>query len=253
MILQSFPFFGIYGEMDNSYKRDQNNKYTITEETVEEISYELGTAVNGIIGLASIAETKLEEPEQVKGCLHQINSLAAGLVETLNRMLIEVRQENSMRLDMKTVLSDVDKVLNQLEKPEETIVEGSAFCCDKHFLVVEDNEISREVETQMLEFLGGTVRQACNGREAVNILRESEQNEYDMVFMDIQMPEMDGYTATREIRELDREDLKSLPVIGLSANTFAKDEQLAKEVGMNAFVSKHMTMAQLRKFLSEWM
>ena len=101
--------------MDNSYKRDQNNKYTITEETVEEISYELGTAVNGIIGLASIAETKLEEPEQVKGCLHQINSLAAGLVETLNRMLIEVRQENSMRLDMKTVLSDVDKVLNHLK------------------------------------------------------------------------------------------------------------------------------------------
>ena len=71
--------------------------------------------------------------------------------------------------------------------------------------------------------------------------------------MDIQMPEMDGYTATKEIRALDREDLRTLPVIGLSANTFAKDEQLAREVGMNAFVSKHMTMAQLRKFLSEWM
>ena len=97
------------------------------------------------------------------------------------------------------------------------------------------------------------VGEACNGREAVNILRESEQNEYDMVFMDIQMPELDGYTATREIRGLDREDLKSLPVVGLSANTFAKDEQLAREVGMNAFVSKHMTMAQLREFLAEWM
>lgn len=253
MILQSFPIFGIYGEMDNLYKRDRNNKYTITEETVEEISYELGTAVNGIIGLASIAETKLEETEQVKGYLHQINSLAAELVETLNRMLIDVRQENCMRLDMKTVLSDVDKVLDQLEEPGESVMEKGAFCCKKHFLVVEDNEISREVETQMLEFLGGTVRQARNGREAVDILREAAQNEYDMVFMDIQMPEMDGYTATREIRALDREDLRNLPVIGLSANTFAKDEQLVKEVGMNAFISKHMTLAQLRKFLSEWM
>lgn len=239
--------------MDNSYKRNQKNSYTITEETIEEISYELGTAVNGITGLASIAETKLKEPEYVAGYLHQINSLAAGLVETLNRLLIDVRQENSMRLDMKTVLSDVDKVLDQLEECEEPVTGNMAQCCQKHFLVVEDNEISREVETQMLEFLGGTVRQARDGREAVDILRESGQNEYDMVFMYIHMPEVDGYTATRQIRELGREDLRCLPVIGLSANTFARDEELAKKVGMDAFVSKHMTMAQLRKFLLEWM
>lgn len=253
MILKSFPIFRIYGAMDNSYKRNQKNSYTITEETIEEISYEIGTAVNGITGLASIAETKLKEPEYVAGCLHQINSLAAGLVETLNRLLIDVRQENSMRLDMKTVLSDVDKVLDQLEECEEPVSGNMAQCCQKHFLVVEDNEISREVETQMLEFLGGTVRQARDGREAVDILRESGQNEYDMVFMDIHMPEMDGYTATRQIRELGREDLRCLPVIGLSANTFARDEELAKKVGMDAFVSKHMTMAKLRKFLLEWM
>lgn len=253
MILKSFPIFRIYGAMDNSYKRNQKNSYTITEETIEEISYELGTAVNGITGLASIAETKLKEPEYVAGYLHQINSLAAGLVETLNRLLIDVRQENSMRLDMKTVLSDVDKVLDQLEECEEPVTGNMAQCCQKHFLVVEDNEISREVETQMLEFLGGTVRQARDGREAVDILRESGQNEYDMVFMYIHMPEVDGYTATRQIRELGREDLRCLPVIGLSANTFARDEELAKKVGMDAFVSKHMTMAQLRKFLLEWM
>ena len=251
--LTIIPHFWTYGAMDNLNKRNQKNSYTITEETVEAISYELGTAVNGIMGLASIAETKLKEPEYVAGCLHQINSLAAGLVETLNRMLIDVRQENSMCLDVKTVLSDVDKVLERLEESEEPVTDNAAFCCDKQFLVVEDNEISREVETQMLEFLGGTVRQARDGREAVDILRESGQNEYDMVFMDIQMPEMDGYTATRQIRELGREDLKCLPVIGLSANTFARDEELAKEVGMDAFVSKHMTMAQLKRFLVEWM
>ena len=94
---------------------------------------------------------------------------------------------------------------------------------DKRILLVEDNEINREIARELIGETGAMIEEACDGEEAVKMVSDSGEGYYDMILMDIQMPRMDGYEATKKIRGMDREDVKKISIIAMTANAFAED------------------------------
>lgn len=123
----------------------------------------------------------------------------------------------------------------------------------KRFLLVDDNELNREIGQEILQMYGARVDLACNGQQAVDILVMGPENVYDAVFMDIQMPVKNGYEATRDIRSAYRDDLLQLPIFAMTANAFANDVQDALNAGMNAHISKPLDMAVLSKVLDQFL
>lgn len=130
-------------------------------------------------------------------------------------------------------------------QPEEISFPG------KRILVVEDNEPNMEIICTILENYGIKTEQAVNGKEAVRRMEESVPGYYDMIFMDIMMPEMDGLEATRTIRNLDREDCKKIPIYAMSANAFDEDVKRSLASGMNGHLSKPVNLQVLEKTLQK--
>ena len=116
-----------------------------------------------------------------------------------------------------------------------------------HILLVEDNELNMEIAEFMLQNEGAYVTKAWNGQEAVEIFEKSKPNEFDVILMDIMMPVMDGYEATKMIRSLDREDAKKISIIAMTANAFTEDRIRAKEAGMDEHLSKPIVIDEAIK------
>lgn len=123
----------------------------------------------------------------------------------------------------------------------------------KRVLLVEDNDLNAEIVAEILGMTGLAVDLAQNGRDAVRILTDSEDGRYDLVFMDIHMPVLDGYKSTRIIRGKDREYLKNIPIVAMSANAFTEDIRMAKEAGMNEHLAKPLDFERLLDVLDRWL
>ena len=115
----------------------------------------------------------------------------------------------------------------------------------KHILLVEDNELNREIAQEILREYGFLVDSAENGAVAVEKVSTAAPGSYDLVLMDVQMPIMDGYTATRKIRALDDPARAKLPILAMTANAFDEDRRNALESGMNGFLSKPIVIGDL--------
>ena len=120
----------------------------------------------------------------------------------------------------------------------------------KRLLLVEDNMVNMEIAKMILTKQGFEIETAENGEIAVDMVASSEPGYYEAVLMDIQMPVMDGYAATRAIRSLNNKELASIPVLAMTANAFKEDEEAAAEAGMNAHVAKPIDVNDLMSKLA---
>lgn len=121
-----------------------------------------------------------------------------------------------------------------------------------HILLAEDNDINAEIAMEILAMQGAVIERACNGKEAVEKFEGSSIGTYDVILMDIQMPEMDGWEATRMIRQMDRGDA-NLPIFAMSANAFVEDRRRSMEAGMNGHINKPVNYDELRREIGEHM
>ena len=131
------------------------------------------------------------------------------------------------------------------DAPQELLPEEDADFKDRHILLVEDNELNREIAQEILREYGFRVDTAENGAVAVEKVSTAAPGSYDLVLMDVQMPVMDGYTATRQIRALEDPALAGIPILAMTANAFDEDRRNAMESGMNGFLSKPIVIGDL--------
>ena len=167
----------------------------------------------------------------------------AGITGFISKPLFKSTLFNSLR--------QFAQPLQEGEKPPE---QKGPDLRGRRVLVAEDNELNQEIAMAILEDSGFTVEVAGNGKIAVEKLEASETGYYQLVLMDVQMPVMNGYEATKAIRSLKNQDLATIPIIAMTANAFEEDKQEAIRCGMNGHIAKPIDVdvlfETLRKMLS---
>ena len=200
----------------------------------------------------TIADIKVYKPEAKSiGCGQVLSSAyssekakAAGIDAFIAKPLFRSRLTATLR--QFTSGRKEKTARNYLEKLSESDYTG------KRILLVEDNELNREIAGEILQMTGAEVEIAENGKIAVEKVEASPKGSYDLIFMDIQMPVMNGYEATAAIRSLPGAKGK-LPIVAMTANAFAEDVQLAKNTGMNGHIAKPLDMNKLNDVLKNWL
>lgn len=142
--------------------------------------------------------------------------------------------------------------LDHEEKVSPLETYGQQDFTGRRVLLVEDNEINIEVAKELLGMVGIQVEMAMNGKLAVDAVSEKEPGYFDLIFMDIQMPVMNGYEAAKAIRAFGREDLEKIPIVAMTADAFAEDIRKAEEAGMNDHISKPVDIERLQEALRKW-
>ena len=148
--------------------------------------------------------------------------------------------------ELREVLESPFAVKNQEEVPQETISFER-----KKILLVEDNELNQEIAVEILKEAGFSVDVADDGVVAVERMKTAEPGQYDLILMDIQMPVMDGYEATRQIRALENPDIARIPILAMTANAFQEDKKAAIEAGMDGHIAKPIDVSKLFGILGE--
>lgn len=123
----------------------------------------------------------------------------------------------------------------------------------KRFLLAEDNELNREIAMELLSASGAVIEYATDGKQCVEMFQQAPPHYYDLIFMDIQMPVMNGYTAVKEIRKLDREDAKTVPIWAMTADAFLEDVEKSKAVGMNGHFAKPLDIRAVNSEISKFL
>ena len=164
-----------------------------------------------------------------------------GTVEVVS----EVGKGSTFTVTLRLCLRDTQKGISSAKKKKPAPTEGK-----KRVLIVEDTEINLEIETELLRDAGYLVDVAADGSVAVEKVRNSQPGYYDLILMDIQMPIMDGYRATEEIRSLGDPVLSNIPIVALSANAFDEDKKKSRESGMNAHMEKPIDTPRLMNVIS---
>ena len=146
-----------------------------------------------------------------------------------------------------TIDLSFDIALKEEVYGSEDTIESSAIHTikGKRILLVEDNELNAEIAKTVLEDVGALITRAENGQQALELFKEKPAGTFDAILMDLMMPVMDGYTATRKIRELERSDAKTVPIIAMTANAFQEDAEKCIAVGMNAHLAKPLDIEKM--------
>ena len=147
-----------------------------------------------------------------------------------------------------------DVVSGRSERSAKDYLKGfeEADYSDKRVLIVEDNDLNREIAVEIVGMTGVRIDTAENGKEAVDKIEKFPEDWYNLVFMDIQMPVMNGYETTAAIRTLSGKR-GSIPIVAMTANAFAEDVQMAKNTGMNEHIAKPLDFNRLNMILREYL
>ena len=196
------------------------------------MSHDIRTPMNAIIGFHSPCSSTYGSAGSGKGLSDKNRNIEpASFDVTLNFKTLE--EPISM--------SELREVLTKpMDIKEETLqkTERENRYSGKKVLFVEDNELNREIATALLEEIGISVDCVEDGTDAVERMNEVDDDRYDLIFMDIQMPKMDGYMTTREIRTLKNNKKANIPIVAMTANAFEEDKEKSFKAGMNAHITK---------------
>ena len=142
-------------------------------------------------------------------------------------------------------MKDLETRLQLVKKHIEESGTGSEILEGRNILLAEDNDLNAEIAEAILEHAGLRIERVENGIQCVNRILKMPTGTYDMIFMDIQMPEMDGYKATQAIRNLPDKDKACIPIIAMTANAFQEDAEKCIAVGMNAHLAKPLNIEKM--------
>lgn len=214
------------------------------------------TVTDNGIGMSEEFLAHVFEPFTREESATKSGIIGTGLGMTITKSLVEM-MGGTINIDSKaglgtTVWIDME---NKISEPV-NLKDGGNEAIDlslkgKKILLVEDNEMNREIATEILEDEGIIVDTAEDGDIAVEKMRNASMNQYDLILMDIQMPHMNGYDATRAIRALPDSYSSNIPIIAMTANAFEEDRRNAYEAGMNAHIAKPINVINLMNTLSE--
>ncbi len=211
------------------------------------------------IGMSKEFLKKIYVPFERETRFHseEMNGTGLGMVivqnnvQTLNGQ-IEINSEPGKGSEIYVVLP-LETIKEVEEENKEESKEYLQELEGKRILLVEDNELNMEIATEILEMQGVKITQAFDGKQAVDIFRNSVEGYFDAILMDVQMPVMDGYEATSCIRKLPRRDARSVVILAVTANAFADDIIQAEKAGMNEHISKPIDFKELQKALTKFM
>lgn len=177
-------------------------------------------------------------------------SIAKRYVDLLGGTIdIKSQPGNGTEFIVKLPLEFGEKTADSLQTgkvlPESDMEEMKKKIQGKRILLVEDNMLNQEIAMELLTQAGFVVDTAENGKEAVEQLESAKSKEYELVLMDIQMPVMDGYAATKAIRNLPDAEIAQIPIFALSANAFQEDKDKAEAAGMNGYISKPVQIEEM--------
>jgi len=208
------------------------------------------------IGMSEEFQKHLFEPfaQEQKGGASKFGGTGLGmpitksLVEKMGGTIIFISEQG---IGTTFVITIPFKINEDVARDKEKQEEVTASIRGLNILLVEDNELNMEIAEFVIQSEGASVVKAWNGQEAVEAFEKSASGEFDAILMDVMMPVMNGYEATKMIRSMDRSDAKKIPIIAMTANAFVEDRIKSKEAGMNEHVSKPIDMKLLVKIIAE--
>ena len=206
------------------------------------------------IGMAEEFQKHIFEPFAQEHAGSRTKFSGTGLGMPISKKLIEkmggtITFESAEGIGTTFVIRVPFKIDLDADKREEQTDASEKSIKGLHILLAEDNELNMEIAEFVLQDEGADVTKAWDGQEAVELFRNSAPGEFDVILMDIMMPVMNGYEATKMIRSLDREDAKTIPIIAMTANAFMEDRIRAKEAGMDEHVAKPVDVELLIKVI----
>lgn len=208
------------------------------------------------IGMSEDFQKHIYEPftQEKKGGASKFGGTGLGMPITkklVEKMGGNITFESESGVGTTFVITIPFKINAEVEQCEDT-QELSLHALDGfNILLVEDNELNMEIAEFSLQNAGAKITKAWNGQEAFEIFKASQPYAFDAILMDVMMPVMDGYEATKKIRALSREDAKTIPIIAMTANAFSEDKIKAQEAGMNEHIAKPINMKLLLRIVSK--
>lgn len=213
---------------------------------------------NGV-GMAPEFINKIFLPFEREKTKNNFGTTGTGLGMTITKQIIDMmngkidvksKQGKGSEFTISVKLKVSEELVNKTEEP--AVISKERFE-EKRILVVEDNEMNREIAEELLLENGFKVECVTNGQEAVNAVSKSKTGYYDFIIMDVQMPVMNGYEAAKEIRKLKNKTNASIPIFATTANAFEEDKRLAIEAGMNEHIAKPVSITELLKIINNYL
>lgn len=243
-----------YKKKESEDEKAIRERQEIINSLFVQLSHDVRTPLNSIMGFLNLAQTT-DDPEQKDYYLRMAVDSSNTMTNVLNE-IIAMADDGTEKEAFKKDDSAFKKFFQRVTGREEIVrererVKANAFK-GKRILLAEDTEANAMVTESFVREWGGELIRVKDGKEAVDLVKKDPLKEFDLILMDVQMPNMDGYKATRAIRKLANKRVAKVPIIALTANAFEEDRIEAEEAGMNSHLCKPFTPQQLFDKMSEF-